>query len=729
MTSSTAAGDATRATNVVIVLVDDMGFGGPSTFGGPCATPTAERLANDGLRFNQFHVNALCAPTRQSLMTGRNCHAVGMGTLPDFATSEPGYTAIRPASAGTLAQVLSAHGYATGAFGKMHQTPLTETGPAGPFDRWPTHEGFDRFYGFLGAEMDHWNPLLFDDVEPVEPNQPQRLGYHLTEDLADRAIEWVSEQTRADRQRPFFLYFSLGACHSPLHVPDRYRDRYRGRFAHGWNRQREITLARQQELGVVPPDARLSPWAPTVPLWDDLSADEQRVAAAFMEVYAAVAEHADAQVGRLVAAIEELGELDNTLLLYLQGDNGAAAEGGRLGTLNAQRQYNGMEDGVEYLLEHLDTLGGPESYPLHPAGWGHAMNTPFPWSKMVASHFGGTRDGLVVHWPAGIPARGELRAQWHHVVDLFPTVLEVAGIEAPAIVDGAEQAPRDGISMAYTFADGDAPDRRTTQYFETMGNRAIYDRGWIASIMHVGPTMPPDQPMRAFDDEQWELYDLAHDWSQGVDVAAAHPRAVAALARLFESEAARNQVFPLDDTFTPLDPPGRPLTAMTLLPGMTRIPEDLVLDLKGRSHRVEAVVSVADAPARGVIVAQGGRFGGWALHVVAGRPVYTYNHLGLWQVDLAAPHPLPAGRHVIAAEIAHEGDSAGGPATVSLQVGDRVVARAHLDATTPIVFSTVETCGVGVDLGTPVSSAYAEAADTVFVGEIAQVELSLVTPA
>jgi len=709
----------------MIVLVDDMGFGGPSTFGGPCATPTADRLANRGLRYNQFHVNALCAPTRQSLMTGRNCHAVGMGTLPDFATSEPGYTSVRPDTACTLPQVLSAHGYATAAFGKWHQTPLADLSPSGPFDHWPTSEGFDRFYGFLGAEMNHWDPLLYDDLEPIQPNEPRRPGYHLSEDLADRAIAWIRDQVQKEPGRPFFTYFSLGACHSPLHVPDAYRERYRGRFDHGWDVQRELTLDRQKELGVVPEGTRLSPWAPTVPRWTELTTDEQLVAAAFMETYAGVAEHADAQVGRLVDAIEALGQLENTLLIYILGDNGAAAEGGRLGTLNAERQYNGVEDDVDHLLEHLDQLGGPHSYPLHPAGWAHAMNTPFQWSKMVASHFGGTRDGMVVHWPAGFSGRGELRDQWHHVVDVFPTVLDAVGVPTPHSLGGVEQEPRDGVSMVYTFEDRDAEGRRPTQYFETMGNRAIYHEGWIASIMHVGPTSDLSKTT-PFDAERWELYDLASDWSQSVDVAAQHPEIVRNLDRMFTDEAMRNAVLPLDDTFTQPSAAHHFGRVMTLSPGTDRLPEDAVIDLKNRSHRVEAVVSATTATTRGVIVAQGGRFGGWALHLLDGRPVYTYNYLGLWQADLEGPSPLAAGRHAIAVEVDYAGEGIGGAPDVSLLVDGTEVARRHLPACAPYFFSTVETCGVGIDHGTPVSNAYTEAADTGFTGDVEVVRLILV---
>lgn len=735
------------APNVVVVLIDDMGFGGPSTFGGPCQTPTADRLARRGVRFNRFHVNAMCSPTRQSLMTGRNHHAVGMGATTEYATMEPGYNAVRPDTACTLAQVLRANGYSTGAFGKMHQTPQWEASPAGPFDRWPTSEGFERFYGFLGPEMNHWDPLLYDGTTPVEPNEPRRDGYHLSEDLADHAIDWVRLHDSMYPDKPFFCYFALGACHAPLHVPSSWREPYRGAFDHGWIEQRHRTLAKQIAMGVVPSDTRLAPWCSELPQWDDLTADEKHVAAAFMETYAAVAEHADAHVGRLIDAIEQLERLENTLVIYIMGDNGASGEGGRLGSLNAERRYSGIDDPIQHFLEHLDELGGPTTYPIHPAAWAHAMSTPHQWSKMVASHFGGTRDGMLMHWPDGIGDRGTIQTQWHHVVDIFPTILEAAGVREPTTFNGVTQDRRDGISMMYALDNDKAPDRRQSQYFEMLGNRAIYHDGWIAAIKHRSPWDSAAVQLPAYDSEEWQLYDLSSDWSQGVDIAARHPDRVRELEQRFMVEAARNRVFPLDDRATErmnAGMAGRPdpfngREEMLLHDGTRRLVEDTVLNVKNRSHEVLARVRGGSADS-GVIIAQGGSFAGWALHLIDGYPIYTYNYFGVSQTELisntgmddliAADESLSDGRrdyelHVV---FNYLGSGYGGPAHIRLLLDNTEVGAVHIDRTVPYLFSCVETTNIGVDHGTPVSSRYRQASDTRCTASIESVRLRVMSP-
>jgi arylsulfatase len=475
------------APNVLVILIDDMGFGAPSAFGGPCEMPAADRLAANGLRYSRFHVTAICSPTRQALLTGRNHHSVGMGVTTEMASAAPGYCGIRPRSAATVAQVLAGNGYNTGAFGKWHQTPARDVSPAGPFDRWPTGEGFERFYGFLCAEMNHWYPVLFDGTVPVEPSRRPEDGYHLSEDLVDRAIDWIGSQQALKPDVPFFAYLPFGATHAPYHVPKEYREKYRGRFDHGWDRQRELTLQRQKELGVVPSDAELAPWAEGVPHWDELSDAERRAAASLMELYAGFAEHTDAQVGRLVDALEHIGALDNTLIFYILGDNGASAEGGFGGTLNEHRFASGIPDSAEFINAHDDVLGDATTHAHYPVGWALAMNTPYQWTKQVASHFGGTRDGLVVHWPSGIQRRGGIRHQFHHVIDVMPTILEAAGLPEPATVDGVAQKPIEGTSMLYSFNAPEAPDRRRLQYFEMVGHRGIYHEGWTAVTRHGVP--------------------------------------------------------------------------------------------------------------------------------------------------------------------------------------------------------------------------------------------------
>jgi arylsulfatase A-like enzyme len=700
-----------EAPNVMVVLLDDMGFGGPTPFGGPCQMPTAERLSSDGLRFSRFHVNAMCSPTRQSLMTGRNSHAVGMGAITEFATSAPGYTAVRPESAATIAQILRGNGYSTAAFGKMHQTPQWEVSAVGPFDRWPTGEGFEKFYGFVGPEMNHWDPLLYDGTTPVEPNPDHSPDYHLSEDLAEQAISWLQTQNSLAPDKPFFLYLAMGACHTPLHVPVGWRDKYRGKFAHGWNEQREITLGRQKALGVVPPEAELSPWADGLPHWDELSPDAKEVAEAFMETYAAVAEHVDAQIGRVVDSLEQSGQLENTLIFYILGDNGASAEGGINGSLNIDRCYSGITDSVEYLRAHLDELGGPKSYPAHPAGWSVAMSTPYQWTKQVASHFGGTRDGMVVHWPAGIRAKGEIRHQWHHVIDVLPTILDVTGIPAPTAHNGIAQQRMDGTSLAYTFDDPDSADRRVTQYFEMIGNRAIYHDGWIASVKHRTPWEMADTELPDFETEKWQLYNLAEDWSQAHDVADEQPEILERLKRLFLVEAARNNVFPLDDRsgermnaeIAPRpDLPGD-RTEMIFQSGMTRMYEDAVLNVKNRSHHVIAALELTPDTGNGVIIAQGGRFGGWTLHMVDQRPVYTYNYFGLGCTDVAGREPLGPGGHKVEMHFDYDGGSLGSGGTVTLVVDGDVVGEGRVERTAPYLFSSHETLDIGVDLGTPVA--------------------------
>jgi arylsulfatase len=695
--------------------------------------PTAERLSADGLRYSRFHVTALCSPTRQALLTGRNHHSVGMGVTTEMSTSEPGYTGYRPASAATLAQILGGNGYSTAAFGKWHQTPPVEISPSGPFTRWPTGEGFDAFYGFMGAEMNHWYPQLYDGTTPVEPERLPEDGYHLTEDLVDRAVQWVSTQQALTPDKPFFCYLALGATHAPFHVGQEWIDKYAGRFDSGWDQQREQTLARQKGLGIVPESTVLAPWAAGVPHWDELDPAERRVAARFMETYAGFAEHADVQVGRLVDTLEQLGILDDTLVLYLLGDNGASGEGGPEGTIREHLVGHGFADDTADMDARRDSIGDPTTYPIYPVGWALAMNTPYQWTKQVASHYGGTRDGMIVHWPGGMDARGQVRHQWHHVIDVVPTVLDAVGVPHPATVGGVDQQAIEGTSLRYSFDAPDAPDRRTTQYFEIVGNRGIYHRGWTATTRHGTPWLMVDGGDRPFEDDVWELYDTTTDWSQARDLARELPGRLAELRELFVIEAGRHQVFPLDDRVTERENAavagrldlhaGR--TTITFGPQVARLTEDAAPNVKNRSHTVTVdVEALGDDDDSGVLVAQGGRFGGWSLYCIDGVLHYAYNRYGRDLTIVRADRGIASGPHELAARLQFDGSVPGGGAQVELLIDGDVVGTDRLEATTAFYFAFDETFNVGVDRGTPVTDDYPPVHNG-FTGDIHQVRFDL----
>lgn len=717
------------APNVLVVLLDDMGFGAPSVFGGPCRTPVAEELADEGLRYTRFHTTALCSPTRAALMTGRNHHAVGVGTVMEISTGAPGYDGQRPRSAGTLAQILRGNGYSTGAFGKWHQTPPWEQTAAGPFDRWPTGEGFDRFYGFLGGEASQFEPTLVDGTTFVDPPRTAAEGYHLSEDLADRAIAWTGDVRRHAPDKPWFCYLAFGATHAPFQVPAQWRDRYRGEFAHGWDRQRELTLERQKQLGVVPPDAELAPWTPGVPHWDEVSDLERETGQQLMELYAAFAEHTDAQVGQVVEALRERGELDNTIVLYILGDNGASAEGGDAGTLNEGLHFNGIDEDPEriarFIAERPGELGGPDTYPHYPAGWAVAMDTPYQWTKQVASHYGGTRNGLVVHWPAGIRARGEVRHQWHHVNDVLPTLLEVAGVPVPETIDGVEQAPLDGVSFAYSFDAPDAAERHTTQYFEMFGNRGIYHQGWTAVAAHKAPWHPRFEETPRFEDDRWELYDTTTDWTQAVDLADAEPERLAALQELFLAEARRNHVLPMDDKLVFARSAGSrpaPPESIVLGPASGRLRDDAVPVVRNASHLVRAVFTGGPG-ARGVLVAQGGYFGGWSLYVKEGVLTWAYSYAAVDWTHVRSSMPLSEGEHVAELRFAYDGGGLGKGADVTLVLDGSEVGRGRLERSLAGMFSMDQTLDVGVDRGTPVTDDYGTRDGYRFTGVIQRVEI------
>jgi len=719
------------APNVLIVLIDDVGFGASSTFGGSCNTPVFDRLAKDGLRYTRFHTTALCAPTRAAMLTGRNHHSVGMGNITETATSAPGSSSVRPNTKAPMAQTLQLNGYSTSQFGKCHEVPVWETSAMGPFDKWPTGSGFEYFYGFIGGEDNQWSPALYEGTTPVEPPRTPEEGYHLTEDLADKACAWVRQQKALMPDKPFFMYFAPGATHAPHHVPQEWIEKYKGKFDDGWDVQREAVFARQRDLGVIPPDAELTERHDEIPAWKDMPDDLKPVLARQMEVYAAFLEHTDHHVGRLVDAIAEVGALDDTLVFVIIGDNGASAEGTVNGAFNEMASFNGMAalETPEFLAEHIDKLGTPEAYNHYSVGWAHAMNTPYQWTKQVASHWGGTRNGTIVHWPGGIKAKGEIRNQFSHVIDVAPTVFEVANLPHPTMVNGVLQLPIEGTSMVYSFDDAAAPEQHDLQYFEMFGNRGIYHDGWSAVTKHRTPWGNVQLP--AFDDDVWELYDGSRDWTQAHDLSGEMPEKLAELQRLWLIEATKHNVLPLDDrTGERLNPDiaGRPQlirgTSQTLFGAMGRLSENSVLNMKNKSFSVTAEVVVPEDGADGVIVTQGGRFGGWCVHLRDGRAKFVYNVLGLHEFVAEATEPVPPGKHQVRMEFAYDGGGLAKGGDVTLYYDGKQVGAGRVELTQPFVFSADETTDVGHDSGTPVSS---EASRGRFKGEIAWVRLDIGT--
>jgi arylsulfatase len=714
-----------KAPNVLVVLIDDIGFGQGSAFGGPCRMPTLDRLAANGLRYNRFHTTALCSPTRMALLTGRNHHANNTGAVMELATSFPGNTGVRPDSITTLAEILRQNGFSTAAFGKYHETPPWEVSVSGPYDRWPTGSGFDKFYGFIGGETNQWAPAIFDGVTRVEHRQSP--DYHFTTDMTDQAIAWISAQQSLTPDKPFYVYFAPGATHAPHHVPRQWIERYKGQFALGWDRLREQTFARQKELGVVPADAKLTPRPKEIPAWDDMTAEQKRLFERQMETFAGFAEHTDHEVGRLVAQLEALGELDDTLIFYVVGDNGASAEGGPEGSYNEMMALNGIVGRADQMLGHVDDWGGPTTFPHYAVGWAWAGNTPFQWTKQVASHFGGTRNGLVVHWPRGIQQKGEVRSQFHHVIDVAPTVLDAAGLPQPEVVNGVRQRPMDGVSMAYSFGDAGAKGRRTTQYFEIFGNRGIYHDGWVACTRH---SVPWDMTAKipALQDDVWELYHVDADFSQADDLARTNPGKLAELQAVFTDEAIRNHVLPIDDRRSERFNPaiaGRPdllggRTSLTVYAGMTGIMENAFINVKGVRHTVTAEVELGETPAQGVIIAQAGAFGGWALYMKEGRVRHEYNFFGLERTRVGGDEPLAAGKHTIVYEFVPDAATPGAGGRSILRIDGRQVGEARIPKTQPFLFSADEGTDVGRDGETPVSSDYAPA-DNAFTGRLVKV--------
>jgi arylsulfatase A-like enzyme len=722
------------APNVLIVLIDDAGFGSSSAFGGPCQTPNAERLAAGGLKYNRFHTTALCSPTRQALLTGRNHHTVGMGGITEIASGSPGYCSVLPNTCAPLARTLKLNGYATAQFGKCHEVPVWETSPAGPFDAWPTGGGgFEYFYGFIGGEAHQWYPSLYEGTTPVEVKKTPEEGYHFMEDMTDKAINWIGQQKALIPDKPFFVYFAPGATHAPHHVPKEWADKYKGKFDQGWDKLREETFARQKKLGVIPEECQLTPRHKEIPAWDAMPAALKPVLIRQMEVYAGFLEYADHHVGRLLDSLKGLDLLDDTLVYYIIGDNGASAEGTLNGTYNEMINFNGAAalETPEFLMARLDKLGGPDSYNHYAVGWAHAMNTPYQWTKQVASHFGGTRNGTIVHWPKGIKGKGEVRSQFHHVIDVAPTVLEAAGLPAPQFVNGVQQHAIEGVSMAYSFNDPKAAERHETQYFEMFGNRGIYHKGWTAVTRHKTPWLLIGETVPAFDDDVWELYDTTKDWSQAKNLAKDMPDKLHALQRLWLIEATRYNVLPIDDNVAARlnsDLAGRPVlikgNSQILFGSMGRLSENSVINVKNKSHAVTASIVVPKEGAEGVIIAQGGNIGGWALYAHGGKLKYCYNLLGIHQFYAESADKLPPGDHQVRMEFTYDGGGLGKGGIAALYVDGKKVGEGKVGATAAMVFSADDGCDVGVDTGSPVSPDYGSRGNE-FSGHIKGVQLAI----
>ncbi len=716
------------APNVVIVLIDDIGFGSSSAFGGPIRMPTLERLAGSGLRYNRFHTTALCSPTRVALLTGHNHHANNAGAIMELATAFPGNTGIRPQTITPLANILRMNGYSTAAFGKYHETPPWEVSVSGPYDRWPTGSGFDKFYGFIGGETNQWAPAIFDGVTRVE--QPNIPNYHFTTDMTTKAINWVSAQQSLTPDKPFYVYFAPGATHAPHHVPKEWIARYKGEFAGGWDKLREETFARQVKMGIVPQGTKLTPRPKEIPAWDDMTADQKRLFERQMETFAGFAEHTDAEVGRLVSQLEAIGELDNTLFVYIVGDNGASAEGGPEGSYNEMMALNGVVGKAEQMMPHLEDWGGPTTFPHFAIGWAWACNTPFQWTKQVASHFGGTRNGMVMHWPKGFKGDGSVRAQFHHVVDVAPTVLEAAGLPQPKTVNGIVQRPMDGVSMLYSVKAPEAPGRRTTQYFEMFGNRGIYHEGWVACTRHSIPWLLGTK-LPALTENVWELYHVEQDFSQANNLAAKNPEKLKELQEVFTREAIRNHVLPIDDRRSERMIPsvaGRPdllggRTAMTVYPGMTGIMENAFINTKGVHYTITAEIEITDPKTSGVIIAQAGYFGGWTLYMKDGVIRHEYNFFGLERTNIGSPTALPVGKHTIHYEFVPDSKAPGAGGMATMSVNGTKVAEARIPKTQPFIFSADEGVDVGLDAETNVSPDYKQG-NNAFTGNIVKVTVA-----
>ena len=698
------------APNVLVIMTDDVGFGSSSTFGGPVPTPTFDALAREGLRYNQFNTTALCSPTRAALLTGHIPNNAEMGTLTNTPTSYDGYTGIIPRSTATVAWVLHDNGYATAAFGKWHLTPEWETSRIGPFDRWPTGMGFDHFYGFLAGSTDQFAPGLYEDTLPIDPPADDP-DYILDRDLADRTIGWIRGQHAIAPDRPFLAYYATGTAHGPLQAPREWLVRFRGKFDGGWDAMREEIFARQKQLGVIPANAVLTARPAALPAWTSLTPDQKQFASRLMESYAAALSHADYQIGRIVQSLKDSGQYENTLIIYIQGDNGSSGEGGLSGLVDELSMVDGTPESPEFQKSRIDDLGGPRAYAAYPAGWGWAMNTPFQYYKQVASHLGGVRNGMVMSWPRRIKDAGGLRTQFHYVSDIMPTILDVAGVKAPRSVDGVAQKPIDGVSMTYSFDSATAPSHRRAQVFAMAGNFGVYHDGWWAGTSPVKPPWDLLKPGNTtLGGRTWELYNLDQDFSQARNLAGSDPVRLVQLQKLFLAEAGRNRIAP--DREASEGSAGRPSLAkgrnlFIYAPGSTRIPENAAPSTLGRSFTITADVELPQQAVNGVLATQGGRFGGYSFYVKNGRPVFHYNAIGPRQYVIAANEQLTAGAHKISASFSADRPERGSGGSLTLAVDGKPIAQGRIEATLKGWISLSEGLDVGEDRLTPIGDDYA----------------------
>jgi arylsulfatase len=715
------------APNVVLVLLDDIGFGETSTFGGPVPTPSLDKLAAAGLRYNRFHTSALCSPTRAALITGRNHHSAHTGVVTEMATGYPGYDTVLGQDMATIGQILKLNGYSTSWFGKNHNVSDWESTQSGPFDRWPMALGFEKFYGFIGGVANNWRPALFDGTTPIEPylGNPK---YNLDFDLADKAIEWIQMQKAVAPDKPFFTYYATAAGHAPQQATPEWIAKFKGKFDQGWDKVREETFARQKQAGIIPADAKLTPRPKEMPSWDSATPRQKKVYAAMMELAAAHLAQADYNIGRVLKAIDDMGQTDNTLVIYVIGDNGGSGEGSLKGAFNDMNIVAQSEETLDYVESRLPDFGTWKSSNLYPVPWAWAMNTPFQWTKQVASHFGGTRNGLVISWPKGIKARGEIRTQFHHVIDILPTVLEAAQLPEPAVVNGVTQHPIEGISMAYSFDNAKAADRRKTQYFEIFGNSGIYHDGWFAS------TTPQRLPWSGVGIDmdvlttKWELYNIDKDFSQADDLAAQMPEKLREMQTRFYAEAAKYNVLPIQTSAAERFGEGiRPSltgdrTSFSYTAGLKRIPEGASPNIKNRSWQLSADVELTGGES-GVIATQGGLFGGWALYFEKGKPVFSYKFADGSNYRAVATNAVPAGKHAVVMNFAYDGGGTGKGGTATVLVDGTEVAKVRVEKTIPFRFSVEETLDFGEDTGTPVDMSYDAPAK--FTGRLGKITIVL----
>jgi len=716
------------APNVLLIMTDDVGFSASSTFGGLIPTPNYDRLAKQGARYNQFNTTALCSPTRASLLTGRMPHNVQMGNVTNLSTGYDGYTSVLPDNAATIAQILRANGYATAMFGKWHLVPEWEKSSIGPFNRWPTGKGFDYFYGFDGGDTDQFAPALIENTLPISPPADDP-DYILDKDLANRAIDWIRTQRETAPDHPFFVYMAPGTAHSPHSAPKEWLEKFRGKFDQGWDKVREETFARQKAEGVIPANAELTARPSFLPAWDSLSPEQRKVFARMMEAYAAAIAYSDNQIGRVLDSLQASGEMDNTLVMFIMGDNGASAEGGEQGLFSEEAFINGYAEKFDFLLKHIDEIGGPKSHNHFPAAWAWAMNTPFQYYKQVASHNGGVRNGLVVSWPGRIAEPGSVRQQYLHVSDVAPTIMEAAGITPPGVVDGVPQMPFDGISFAYSFKQPATPGTRRTQVFEMMQNVAIYKDGWVAGTRPAAA--PWDITTKSLDTDvgsrAWELYDLRNDFSEAHDLAAEQPAKLSALKKTFFDEAGRNKILPLHGIFD--GALGRPelnagRTTFTYTTRVSRVPENGAPSTKGRSFDIIADVTIPKGGAMGVLATQGGRFGGYSFYIRDGKPVFHYNMTGDMQYVISSKEKITPGRHVLKAQFDIDKPELGAPGTLTLFIDGRQVGQGRIDHTYRIWWSNSEGFDIGQDTLTPIGDDY-RISESRFTGDIGSVTFQL----